>query len=99
MAKGRKTGGRKAGSVNLRASKGPGFVEQVRDRLKSEKKLTFEQLSVSLLTCGIPGVVQKELQNLREYEYGKPMSSVEHSGKEGGPIPVTIISYVGRPIR
>lgn len=73
MAKGMKTGGRKPGSLNKATLAGVDFVNRVEKLLrKRDKTLTLEGVSVALLTCGNPAVIQKELQMLREYRYGKP---------------------------
>jgi hypothetical protein len=73
MAKGVKTGGRKPGSLNKSTLAGVDFVTRVEKLLrKRDKTLSLEGVSVALLTCGNPIVIQKELQTLREYRYGKP---------------------------
>jgi hypothetical protein len=61
-----KAGGRKPDSLN-RATEGRKHVLSVLAKLKAEKGLTLQDISLSLLTCGIPRVVQKEAQILREY--------------------------------
>ena len=86
----KKLGGRTKGTPN----KGAEYVERVKKLLKEEKGLTFEKLSMALLSCGNPVVIQKELQLLREYAFGKPKESIEHSGQVA-----TVIWDVPRPAR
>lgn len=80
MAKGEKTGGRKPGSLNKATRAGADFVDRVEALLQSENKLSLEAVSKALLTCGNPAVIQKELQTLREYRYGKPKDNQEDNG-------------------
>lgn len=77
MAKGKKTGGRKAGSTNKSTVEGREYVDRVRARLKAQHKLTLEQVSVELLAPTAPAAIrQRELQDLRQYEYGKPVQPI-----------------------
>lgn len=78
--------GRKPGSRNKLTLAAERAVKRIQDRLRRRKKLTFEDLSVELLTCGIPAVIQRELQTLREFVYSKPKQVTELTGKDGEPI-------------
>jgi hypothetical protein len=85
MAKGRKTGGRRVGSMNRRS-----LLEEVLYEIDpSDGRVYWQQLHA--LAAGEhkdAHVRVKALSLLLSYKYGKPTEHVELSGPEGGPIPV-----------
>lgn len=97
MAKGKKTGGRKAGTPNRTTAAARIHVENVIKLLgktrqdQRGKPMTLAKISVELLTCGIPAVIQKELEALRGYVYTRPKVTVEVGTKAGAPLPVNVI--------
>lgn len=96
---GSSTGGRPKGSANKCTIEARALVDRICKKLKDEKKLTPEDLSVALLTCGDNGVIQRELGSLRAYRYGRPVQPI--TGENGGPIghKIVIESYIERPLR
>jgi hypothetical protein len=97
MAKGYKTGGKQKGSKNKSTLQAEAYVKRVVAKLKAEKNLTPENISVELLTCGLPAIVQKELQSLREFIYSKPKQLTET--EISGSMQVQVINKVERPTR
>lgn len=84
-----KTGGRKKGTPNHAT-----YARRVFRLLFKEKGLTEEQISVELLQCGVPPVIQKELARLQEFKYGKLPEEHKHTGSEENPIRV-VVEHVG----
>lgn len=86
MAKGRKTGGKVKGSHNKSTLEGQQHVERILAKLKEEKNLTIEDISVALLTSGVPAIIQRELASIREFNYSKPKQQTEISTEDGQPL-------------
>lgn len=98
MANGNKTGGRKAGTPNKATLEGREFVDRVRRRLLKQHKLSLEAISVELLGPKTPPAIrQRELQQLREYEYGRSVQPIVSSDAAG--LPTFVFTPDGRVSR
>jgi hypothetical protein len=94
MAKGKKTGGRRAGTPNKATAEGRQFVDRVKRELRKKHKLTLEAVSAELLSPESPlPVRQRELQNLREYLYGRSVQPI--AAAEEGSAPLFVFAANG----
>jgi hypothetical protein len=79
---GRRPGaGRKFGVPNFAGKEGARQALRVYAQLEKQKGLSASDISASLLTCGVPAVMQREHARLQENIYGKPREAVEVSGE------------------
>lgn len=100
MAKGKKTGGRAAGTPNKSTAAAKKFVARVEKKLAArriEGYGSLEECGVTLLTCGVAPVIAGVWKTLMEYKYGKPAQAIV--GGEEGSQPVRIVVDTPRPKR
>ncbi len=91
MALGKKTGGRKKGTPNRATAAAKEFVARVEKKLAARKVAGYASLGeigATLLTCGMPPVIERVWERLMEYKYGKPVQPL--SGPEDGPVRIVL---------
>jgi hypothetical protein len=99
MAKGKKTGGRAKGTRNKSTAAVKDFVERVDSELAAreiEGYSSLDEVAVTLLTCGVPQVIERVWEKLMEYRYGKPVQPL--SGPNDGPVKI-VFDSIPRPRR